>query len=476
MKTTKYYIVVLLTCLLTQLSTYAQYWGGDSNGSSLDMISYTACSALPPSFFPYMGGTADGAGFDELSNATCAMPASFFPYMGGIANGATLDELSNAVCGIPPSFFPYMGGEADGASLDELSAQTCGFPPQFYAYFGGAGNGLAMDLIASCPVTPPVTDFTGTPLAICAGSTVNFTDLSSNIPAAWSWSFPGGTPATSLAQNPAIVYNTPGTYAVTLIATNYNGSNTKTIAAYVTVTAIPTVTATTPGARCDSGTVTLGGTASAGTLNWFGQPTGGTLLGSGNSFVTPVITATTPFYVEAASGTCTSPRTAVTASVNNVAAPTGNPNQTFCNGETISMLAVSGSNIVWYDAAALGNTVPGNTQLVNGTTYFAAQNNGSCDSNTRLAVTATIGACLGNEQFSINDFKLYPNPVKDVLTITNSAAITRVEIINMLGQMLYARKVRSNECEIEMARYPSGTYLVRISADNQIKTVKVIKE
>ncbi|WP_343636868.1 M43 family zinc metalloprotease [Fluviicola sp.] len=45
----------------------------------------------------------------------------------------------------------------------------------------------------------------------------------------WSWSFPGGSPATSTSQNPTVTYASPGWYDVTLTVSNTAGSNTKTI-------------------------------------------------------------------------------------------------------------------------------------------------------------------------------------------------------------------------------------------------------
>ena len=71
--------------------------------------------------------------------------------------------------------------------------------------------------------------------AICAGTTVNFTDASYNSVNGWSWSFPGGTPSTSTSQNPSVVYNTPGTYEVTLTATDGGTSQTTTKTEYITV-------------------------------------------------------------------------------------------------------------------------------------------------------------------------------------------------------------------------------------------------
>lgn len=88
--------------------------------------------------------------------------------------------------------------------------------------------------INNCP-PPPTANFTGAPTTLCAGGTVNFTDASTQSPTSWQWTFPGGTPATSIAQNPSVIYNTPGTYNVTLVATNASGSGTFTRTAYITV-------------------------------------------------------------------------------------------------------------------------------------------------------------------------------------------------------------------------------------------------
>jgi len=82
---------------------------------------------------------------------------------------------------------------------------------------------------------PPVAGFSADETNVLFGSTVNFTDASTNSPTSWSWSFEGGTPSTSTTQNPSVVYNTPGTYNVTLTATNAEGNDTETKTDYITV-------------------------------------------------------------------------------------------------------------------------------------------------------------------------------------------------------------------------------------------------
>jgi agmatine deiminase len=87
----------------------------------------------------------------------------------------------------------------------------------------------------SVPLQPPDAQFTADHTSINAGDSVQFTDLSTNGPTSWSWSFPGGTPSTGTDQNPSVTYNTPGTYDVTLTVYNSVGNDTETKVDYITV-------------------------------------------------------------------------------------------------------------------------------------------------------------------------------------------------------------------------------------------------
>ncbi|PPD00316.1 MAG: hypothetical protein CTY35_02635 [Methylotenera sp.] len=62
----------------------------------------------------------------------------------------------------------------------------------------------------------------------------------------------------------------------------------------------PTFTTITPGIRCGLGTVSLSAIPNAGsTTEWYDMPVGGTLLATGNNYVTPSLSATTTYYVQA---------------------------------------------------------------------------------------------------------------------------------------------------------------------------------
>ncbi len=81
----------------------------------------------------------------------------------------------------------------------------------------------------------PIANFGSNKQVICPGDIINFTDLSTFGPTSWNWVFQGGTPATSTLANPAITYNTPGTYSVSLSAINVNGTSVMTKTLYIVV-------------------------------------------------------------------------------------------------------------------------------------------------------------------------------------------------------------------------------------------------
>jgi len=332
---------------------------------------------------------------------------------------------------------------------------------------------VRIEVIATVNTTPTVT--ATTPASRCGSGSVTLGATASAGTLNWYDAATGGTylgSGTSFAT-PNLAATT--SYYVEASNTGCPSARTEVIA---TINVVPTITSTTPASRCGSGSVTLGATTSAGTLDWYDAATGGTLVGTGTSFTTATISATTNYYVEVTNGTCTSARTQVTATVDITPAPTGNANQTFCAGETVSLIVLtSGTNIVWYDAATGGTVVPGSTLLTDATTYYASQNPSGCESDARLAVTMTLGGCLGSEEFDFTEFKAYPNPVSDILYISFKENISKVEIVNMLGQVLKVKQVNNYEDKVEMSEFPKGTYLLRVSIDDKkVKTLKIIKK
>jgi len=87
----------------------------------------------------------------------------------------------------------------------------------------------------------PVANFSFSPNPVCAGSTVSFTDQSTNAPVIWSYTLAGATPSVMTVQNPTVLYNTAGVYTVGLTAFNLSGSSLPVIKT-ITVNANPVAT------------------------------------------------------------------------------------------------------------------------------------------------------------------------------------------------------------------------------------------
>jgi hypothetical protein len=51
-----------------------------------------------------------------------------------------------------------------------------------------------------------------------------------------------------------------------------------------------------------------------------------------------------------------------------------------------------------------------------------------------------------------------------------------VAVFNLLGQKMSSKTVNANQSKVDMSNLASGTYVVKVTADNQTKTIKVIKE
>lgn len=162
-------------------------------------------------------------------------------------------------------------------------------------------------------------------------------------------------------------------------------------------------------------------------------------------------------------------------------APDAIANQTFGDGSTLANLEVTGENIQWYNNDGTtpppptepGDPLPLTTLLTDGTTYYATQTINGVESVNRTAVTVHL--ILGLNDTAFAGLQYYPNPVKDVLTISNPNEIESVSISNSLGQTIDSVIVKSNNAEANLSLLSNGIYFIKIVSGSQSKTVKIIK-
>lgn len=184
----------------------------------------------------------------------------------------------------------------------------------------------------ACLGTPAPGNTIASATVICSGNSVNLslqnTVTGSGVSYQWK-SSTDGTTYTNItgATNATLsVIPTQATFYRCEVTCATGPATANSTAVQITFT--NSITATTPATRCGVGTVVLGATPSTGaTIKWYDAITGGAALASGNSFTTPIISASTTYY--AASETVTSGT--ITAGTGTALTGATSQNSVFCN-------------------------------------------------------------------------------------------------------------------------------------------------
>lgn len=385
----------------------------------------------------------------------------------------------------------------------------------------------------SPPVTP-VTDFSATPTTVSTGAPVQFTDLSTNTPTSWSWTFTGGTPATSTVKNPSVTYAAAGTYEVILTATNAAGSNTKTKTAYITVTAVTTPVADFSATPTTVGTATPVQFTDLSTntpTSWSWTFTGGTPATSTvkNPSVTYATVGTYSVSLTASNSAGSNTKTKTGYII--VTAPTvinmqnatvttctgtlyddGGPSANYTNSKTYTLViqpagatSVSMNFTQWglesgYDflkiyngtsvsAPLLGNysaTTPGTVTANSGamTLRFTSDGNttgiGWKSTWTAVGCTAPPSSVVITGVQTISDNEkgmfIYPNPSFGEFTVLLNKNYSQLTIKNITGHLIekIALSDSDKSLNISLTSYPKGIYFIECSGPGGVSAEKII--
>jgi hypothetical protein len=189
----------------------------------------------------------------------------------------------------------------------------------------------------------------------------------------------------------------------TISYTTGSGCSSALVPVTVTVNSASTPSVTNATVICNQ-TATL--TASSNSpITWYSNSTGTTQVGTGTTFTTSALTATTTYYVRAGSGACASSLVPVTATVNLAAGPTVTGTTLICGSGSTTLTATgSGNPIQWYSDAGATNL------LGTGTTYTTP----NLSANTTYHVRESASA----QTFT------YTSPVTATYTTGGAVSIT----------------------------------------------------
>ncbi|RYY44839.1 MAG: T9SS type A sorting domain-containing protein, partial [Chitinophagaceae bacterium] len=79
-----------------------------------------------------------------------------------------------------------------------------------------------------------------------------------------------------------------------------------------------------------------------------------------------------------------------------------------------------------------------------------------------LDFSVEVFETLSTDQFESSNFKVYPNPVTDILNLSYTQDITNVAVFNILGQEVITKNVNATQGKIDMSELAIGTYLVKV--------------
>jgi len=277
------------------------------------------------------------AQYDNSGNFLCA-----FSITPGHNEAAHFSNRSIAVAGSNI----YITAAFNSASTD---FDPC--PPVInLPYSSGLDIYVAKYDMSNCNCVPPlpIANFTASDTMICEDSCINFTDLSTGTPTSWQWSFPGAIPSTATSQNPTnICYDTAGTYDVTLIAANTNGSDTLTKILYIVVYPSPTVDLGNDTAICAGDSLILDAGNPGFNYNW----------STGDTIQTISVDTSGIYWVTVSdtSGTCQDIDSIILTVIDSIVAVI-TPDTGICEGDNIQLNASGGVNYVWSPSTGLSNT------------------------------------------------------------------------------------------------------------------------
>jgi hypothetical protein len=140
--------------------------------------------------------------------------------------------------------------------------------------------------------------------------------------------------------------------------------------------------------------------------------------------------------------------------------------------------AITGLNINWYDATStLITNAPGiYVKPAQTTTYTAVEDFcGNTYTNT-IVVTVTPTTVKEYEKDALQ-INLHPNPANDIVTITSKNDFSKIELLNVTGQVLLSETVNDKTRQINLNDFSEGIYFVKVVYANGMSvTKKVVKQ
>ena len=139
-----------------------------------------------------------------------------------------------------------------------------------------------------------------------------------------------------------------------------------------------------------------------------------------------------------------------------------------------TLIASAGVSYQWLNCATMAPianaTFQTYTPTVNGSYAVVVNYGGGC-SDTSACVAVNNLSIVGNELSNLN---VYPNPTRDVVTLTMNAAVATVDLVDAQGKLIETMLIENNG-QIDFSNYERGVYYLRIRTENETTVKRVVK-
>ena len=100
------------------------------------------------------------------------------------------------------------------------------------------------------------------------------------------------------------------------------------------------------------------------------------------------------------------------------------------------------------------------------------------DTNNRWEFLNGNVPILGANDFIETTVSLYPNPSNELININfDEDQLSKLELYDITGKLLFKKELNTNTYALNIANYPSGTYLVKVyNQNNASLNKKIIKK
>ncbi len=349
---------------------------------------------------------------------------------------------------------------------------------------------------------PLTANFMADHTEVVAGETVEYTDLSLGNPDSWQWTFEGGTPSQSTEQNPVVMYDSIGTFDVTLTVGLNDSTDTMTKTDYISVTQEVPV-------QIDTLNYPLPGTFAIYITQGNGYVTGNNEYGdlaksnyfnnSDDLYITGMLmdfawanggNPSIEIDVWDNTGQSNSPGSKIgmtTIPLNTIKNNIANQQLSFVSFTTPIHVTTSfyagfvlpttaGDTLaVWSNKD--GDTSPGTAweEWSDGTWHAMSETN-SFALNFALAVYPIVQNILAVPEFTEQSVSLFPNPTSGSFVINSQTDLTEIEIFNITGDRVLNQDLNSGikEYSMDLSSYPAGIYFIRLQAGDKVFTHKLI--